>query len=149
MLTFLLVPGVVAGLLPALLASFDPWRFDGYSIAYVTLALGLCILLRCVWDFYTTGKGTLAQWHPPRRLVTIGFYRHTRNPMYIGVLTIVASLTLVSGSPLLAGYFVVLATLFQWHVIYREEPWLAREFPDAWVRYRASVPRWLYRARGD
>jgi hypothetical protein len=45
-------------------------------------------LLRCVWDFFAKGKGTLAPIDPPRVLVVSGLYRFTRNPMYNGVLAL-------------------------------------------------------------
>jgi protein-S-isoprenylcysteine O-methyltransferase Ste14 len=39
-----------------------------------------------------------------------------------------------------------LAVLAMCHlrVVLFEEPWLARTHGDQWLRYRASVPRWLF-----
>ena len=101
------------------------------------------MLLWCVRDFYVTGKGTLAPWDPPTRLVVVGLYRFVRNPMYVGVLGVVLGWSLVAGSPLLAIYAALLAVGFHLRVVLYEEPVLQRQFGDDWTRYRAGVNRWL------
>jgi protein-S-isoprenylcysteine O-methyltransferase Ste14 len=67
--------------------------------------------------------------------------------MYVSVLTVVVGWWLATGSRLLAGYAVLLAIGFHLRVLYHEEPWLLRQFGDAWVAYSASVRRWLPRLR--
>ena len=57
-------------------------------LGLLPLLLGCAGLLWCVRDFYVFGKGTLAPWSPPERLVTAGLYRYSRNPMYVAVLLI-------------------------------------------------------------
>jgi protein-S-isoprenylcysteine O-methyltransferase Ste14 len=109
------------------------------------LGLGLSVLLWCVRDFSVAGKGTLAPWDPPKRLVRVGLYRLVRNPMYLGVLLLVSGWALLSGSSALLAYDVVLALAFHARVTLFEEPWLARSFPDEWRTYAASVPRWMPR----
>jgi protein-S-isoprenylcysteine O-methyltransferase Ste14 len=56
------------------------WRW----IAAVPSVLGFAVALRCIWDFGWTGHGTPVPIAPPQRLVVVGFYRHVRNPMYVG-----------------------------------------------------------------
>jgi protein-S-isoprenylcysteine O-methyltransferase Ste14 len=147
--SFLALPGVVAGLVPWLIVSNDRGRGEGWSAAgLVVSGAGLALLLWCVRDFYVTGKGTLAPWDPPKTLVRVGLYRFVRNPMYVGVITLVSGWSLLSGSRRLAIYALGLMALFHARVVLFEEPWLARTFPEAWERYRASVPRWIPRLSG-
>jgi protein-S-isoprenylcysteine O-methyltransferase Ste14 len=144
---FLVLPGTVGGLVPWLILSTDRDRGEGSWAGAGVLLIGLLILLWCVRDFYVTGKGTLAPWDPPKRLVVVGLYRFVRNPMYIGVLTLVAGWSLLAGSSLLAGYAGVLAAGFHLRVSLYEEPTLAQQFGSDWIRYNAAVNRWWPRVR--
>jgi protein-S-isoprenylcysteine O-methyltransferase Ste14 len=146
---FLALPGVVAGLVPVLIASGDTQRHGGSAIGFGVLALGVVLLLWCVRDFYVSGKGTLAPWDPPKRLVVVGLYRFVRNPMYVAVLTVVLGWMLVFGSTWLAIYLVALAIGFHLRVLFYEEPRLRQQFAAEWSAYSAVVPRWLPRVRAE
>src|SRR5688500_6503039 len=88
LLAFLALPGVVAYLVPLLLAPDAPrdgvWRWIGVLL----VAAGSALLLWCVREFYVAGRGTLAPWSPPRHLVSSGPYARSRNPMYVAVATV-------------------------------------------------------------
>jgi protein-S-isoprenylcysteine O-methyltransferase Ste14 len=104
LLAFLALPTVVGGLFPWLLLGSDRWRMRGSVLGLPILLSGAGILFWCVRDFYVIGKGTLAPWDPPKKLVIAGLYRYMRNPMYVGVLAWVAGWSLISGSPILTAY---------------------------------------------
>ena len=95
LLAFLVLPGVVAFVVPPVLAAIDPWSAGILLPGAVVMLVGLGWLLWCVRDFYVSGKGTLAPWDPPKKLVVVGLYRHVRNPMYVGGLTLVAGWALL------------------------------------------------------
>jgi protein-S-isoprenylcysteine O-methyltransferase Ste14 len=143
LLAFLALPAVVGGLLSWLLLGMDGWRVRGSIFGLPILLFGVGILLWCVRDFYVTGKGTLAPWDPPKKLVIVGLYQFMRNPMYVGVLEWVAGWSLIIGSPSLAAYAGVLAIGFHLRVIFYEEPMLARKFGPEWTEYCAAVNRLL------
>ena len=94
-------------------------------------------------DFYVKGKGTLAPWSPPQRLVVVGLYRWSRNPMYVSVLLILLGWAIGFGSRTLFGYAGIVAVGFHLRVVLAEEPFLARTHGEAWESYRQSVRRWL------
>src|SRR5437867_2803800 len=143
LVSFLILPGTVAGLIPAWIVSTDHRRGDGLIVGVAPLAIGVMILLWCVRDFYVSGRGTLAPWDPPKRLVIVGLYHFTRNPMYAGVLLLLAGWCLLAASPLLVGYNVILAIGFHLRVVLYEEPRLKKQFGDEWASYGAAVPRWM------
>jgi protein-S-isoprenylcysteine O-methyltransferase Ste14 len=141
--SFLVLPGIIAGLVPWILFHSDPWRGEGFLFGLFIMIGGLSILLWCVRDFYISGKGTLAPWSPPERLVIVGLYRICRNPMYIGVLVLVFGWAVLAASPLLAGYFVILVFSFHFRVVKYEEPRLLELFGREWEAYSSLVPRWF------
>lgn len=145
LVAFLVLPGVFAGVVPYLIASADPRRGTGWTIGAFVMGCGALVLLWCVRDFYVAGKGTLAPWQPPKRLVVVGLYRYSRNPMYLGVLTFVIGWAIFMGSPLLCGYVLVLFSSFHTSVVVYEEPWLSKQFTSQWQTYAAAVPRWVPR----
>ena len=142
LLSFVALPGIVAFLVPALLVGSIDTR-SAHVEGVAILLTGATVLLWCVRDFYVAGKGTLAPWDPPRHLVSVGLYRFSRNPMYVGVLIILIGWTLAFRSRALLIYTLVVAILFHLRVLLYEEPWLARTFPQEWPIYKSRVPRWL------
>jgi pimeloyl-ACP methyl ester carboxylesterase/protein-S-isoprenylcysteine O-methyltransferase Ste14 len=141
---FLILPGLIAYAVPALLA----WPIVIVRPAgVVVMAIGTLLLLWCARDFYVTGKGTLAPWDPPRTLVTVGLYRFSRNPMYVAIGVLLAGWALATGSTRLWLYAFALMVAFHLRVVFYEERRLADAHRAAWPRYRASVPRWIFPTR--
>ena len=140
LLAFLAMPGMVAFVVPWML---HPSSGRVHAVGFAPLALGTVMLLWCVRDFYVAGRGSLAPWAPPERLVIVGLYRLSRNPMYIAVLLILCGWATAFASRTLWLYAACVAVAFQLRVILGEEPWLARTHGAEWTAYRARVPRWL------
>jgi len=141
LLAFLLLPGIVAFAVPLLLGRDGQGQFN--PLGLLPLVAGVVLLLWCVRDFYVAGKGTLAPWDPPRRLVVVGLYRWTRNPMYVAVALILIGWAVGYGALWLWVYALAVVIAFHLRVVLFEEPWLGRTHGEEWVRYRARVPRWL------
>ncbi len=91
---FLVLPGTMAFIFPLGLAPDHAGAHGVHWFGLPVLAVGIVLLLWCVRDFYVAGKGTLAPWAPPRNLVRVGLYRWSRNPMYVGVATIILGWTI-------------------------------------------------------
>jgi protein-S-isoprenylcysteine O-methyltransferase Ste14 len=141
-LAFCACPGMVAFAVPLAIARLGH-RSPRRPSALVLVVCGTVLLLWCVREFYLAGRGTLAPWAPPQRLVTSGAYRLSRNPMYVAVAIILAGWSAVFGSRTLAIYTVCAVAAFWLRVRLVEEPWAARRFGADWDRYRAHTRRWL------
>jgi protein-S-isoprenylcysteine O-methyltransferase Ste14 len=143
LLSFVALPGVVAFVVPLLLIGHHDSAFN--PLAVLPLGSGLLVLLWCVRDFYVRGRGTLAPWDPPQRLVTGGLYRYSRNPMYLGVLLLLFGWAAAFATRGHLTYAVVMAVVFHLRVVLFEEPWLADTHGAEWTRYRTDVNRWFGR----
>jgi protein-S-isoprenylcysteine O-methyltransferase Ste14 len=142
-----LLPGSVAGYFPfQILRASNRLalpRPSALSLAAAILLLaGAAVLLRCVWDFFAAGRGTLAPVDPPKRLVVTGLYRFTRNPMYNGVLAMIFGEAWLFRSSILLEYAIGVFVAFHLFVVLYEERALAARFRDEYAAYRRSVPRW-------
>ena len=140
-----LVPGTVVGLVPhwiRVATGAAPAGPLSRAFALLLALAGLASYGWCAFDF-ARAAGTPAPIDPPRELVARGLYRYSRNPMYVGVLSLIAAQALFFASPAISLYAALLFLAFHSFVVYYEEPTLARSFGAAYQRYRASVPRWI------
>ena len=144
----LVAPGTVTFLIPYFILSsrakffsieLGVFKFSGL----VLLSLGAVIYFWCAWNFISSGKGTPAPWDPPQKLVVADLYRMVRNPMYLGISTIVMGETIFFESLAMLIYAVLLPLGFHLRVVYFEEPVLKRLFGDSYARYCEEVNRWI------
>jgi len=138
------VPGTVAVYLPlAIVSAREPASGGWLAVGLALLLVGAAIYGWCVYDFATFGRGTPAPIDAPSRLVVRGLYRYTRNPMYLGVLTVILGWVALYRSAALGAYAIAVAAAFSLFIVLYEEPHLRRAFGDEYEAYRARVPRWL------
>jgi protein-S-isoprenylcysteine O-methyltransferase Ste14 len=105
------------------------------------VGLGVLLVYKTVILFATVGEGTLAPWDPPRRLVVRGPYRHVRNPMISGVLSILLGEAILLGSVPLLVWFLVFFALSALSMLLIEEPLLESRFGSDYVTYnRGATP---------
>ncbi len=115
--------------------------------AAILMTIGALIVLRCVWDFAWTGRGTPAPFDPPRRLVVKGLYRWVRNPMYLGMgLFLIGEALLLPQItlPMLIMVAILWIAVTAFIILY-EEPTLRRLFGSDYEEYCRHVRRWIPR----
>lgn len=144
---FLLLPGLMAGVFPALIARIPSHRFEPTAFGWIPMVLGLSILVAAVVSFYRRGHGTLAPWDPPTRLVVQDLYRFNRNPMYVGIMLMLMGWCGLAGSLWILFYAAGLFLAFHLRIVLYEEREMQRLFPEDWPQYRSHVPRWGWRWR--
>ena len=135
------LPVMVAGVVPFLIARIPGLCWGGSLWGWVPVILGARILVSTALSFYRRGKGTLVPWDPPKHLIIQDLYRFNWNPMYLGVIMIVAGWAIL-WNPL---YAVTIAIIFQLRVVLWKEPEMKRLFGAKWEDYRRRVPRWSWR----
>jgi protein-S-isoprenylcysteine O-methyltransferase Ste14 len=141
------VPGSVTVGVPYLL--FPPGaraRLGGLGPLGALLVLaGAAVYLDCAWNFAIVGLGTPAIIDPPKRLVAKGLHRRVRNPMYVGVISIVFGESILFRLFDLVAYALILCLMFHLFVVFYEEPTLRKKFGADYEEYCKAVPRWIPR----
>jgi protein-S-isoprenylcysteine O-methyltransferase Ste14 len=152
----LLIPGVVAGWVPYLIASsfsepvtLGPWKFAGVPV----LLSGVVLYFMCLLSFVVRGGGTPAIWftapvrfligQEPSRFVESLAYRWSRNPMYLGVLLSVAGQGFLLEDLSYFFYCIGLWAIFHLVVVLLEEQHLKKKFGESYEQYCATTPRWI------
>ena len=142
----ILVPGSVTVSIPLLLLSiFPPPGNTGplQLLGLIPIVIGAATYFLCAWDFASRGGGTPAPFSPTHSMVARGFYRFSRNPMYVGVTMVVLGEAWLFKSWAL---FILAAADFTFDYIfvkYFEEPGLIRKFGKPYLDYIARTPRWI------
>ncbi len=114
-------------------------------LAGALIVAGIAPLLESILRFIYVGRGTLVPTVDTEHLVVSGLYRYMRNPMYDGVLAVLAGEAWLFWSRSLAieaAFVCIGVNLF---VRLYEEPTLANRYPQEYPRYKSNVPRWLPR----
>jgi protein-S-isoprenylcysteine O-methyltransferase Ste14 len=143
------VPPVYFVLTMLLMAALDRalpimriFSFTWARIGLVPIALGTFF---CVYAYYGFARaGTpVVPFARATALVTTGLYRFTRNPMYLGLVLILAGVATMLGT--LSPWLPL--PLFLWIIqrrfVHCEERFLEELFGQQYLTYKRRVRRWL------
>jgi len=122
----------VATIIPA------PWNWLGAAL----IALGILIAAGPALSF-ARAKTTIRPFHDSSMLVRTGLYRHTRNPMYVGMVGVLLGVATLTGSLTAFVMPVLFVPVMNRRVIRHEEAMLEERFGDDYRDMLRSVPRWL------
>ncbi len=142
-IAFVTLPVIVAFVVPIFLIYLMPKSIHPSLFGVLIILVGLLFLAWCARDFYIKGRGTLAPWAPPEKIVVVGLYRFVRNPMYVSVLFILIGWCLLTFSLSIVMYAALIFLAFHIRVVKYEEPWLQKNFSSEWHDYSQKVNRWL------
>jgi protein-S-isoprenylcysteine O-methyltransferase Ste14 len=146
-LSILVLPFTVSIVVPAVLAQGE--KVLPLSLAQLggvpLIVVGLVLVVLTIHHFATVGRGTLAPWDPPRRLVIRGVYRHVRNPMISGVLLIVLGESVLLESRAVGLWAATVLAINAIYIPLIEEPGLDQRFGEDYHLYKRHVPRWIPR----
>ena len=116
----------------------DPWNLAGA----VLVAGGILIVAMPAASF-SQADTTIKPFQESSALVTGGMYRFTRNPMYLGMLTVLIGIAFLAGSlsPFIAP--VIFVPILNQRVIRHEEAMLEERFGDEYRDFTRRVRRWI------
>jgi len=147
---FLVVPGVVVGVVPWWISG---WRLHAplfgvpasRALGVLLVVLGIPVLLESFVRFALDGLGTPAPIFPTRHLVIRGPYRYVRNPIYLAGVSIILGQAGILGNLNLIAYALLVWLGIHAFAILYEEPTLRESFGAQYDGYCAAVPRWVPR----
>lgn len=126
-------------------------RFIGFAgalgrstglIAILCFLFGLLLLAASVVQLHCY-KTTINPSRNPKRLITFGLFRWSRNPMYVGMLLILLVQPLLSLRPHLFVFALIFFLVMNYIIIPREERTIEMIFGEEYRTYQARVRRWL------
>lgn len=150
------LPFVVAVVIPAWMARLGglplalgagPVARLGQLAGLLLFATGLVLFAASLGRFAVEGRGTLAPWDPPRRLVVRGPYRYVRNPMISGVVFVLFGEALLLASRAHLTWALAVLAMNLVYIPLLEEPGLEHRFGAAYREYCRHVPRIVPRLR--
>jgi protein-S-isoprenylcysteine O-methyltransferase Ste14 len=115
-----------------------PWNFSGFA----PLILGSVMSVMSAGAFRSAGT-PVVPFEPSTRLVTAGWFRVTRNPMYLGLMLVQAGVGMLEGTLGALLPLPVLFVILHFRFIRGEEHFLEGIFGDEYRSYRGRVRRWL------
>lgn len=142
-LVFLLAV-VAGGVLHALVSPLPATLPGGprVALAAIAAALGIALVAAALGLFRRTGQDP-KPWKSTPEVISGGVYRHTRNPMYVGMALLQTALGVGWGNGWILAFVPVSLAIVYWSAIRHEEAYLERKFGEAYTRYKESVRRWL------
>ena len=116
----------------------DPANWVGALL----IVIGIAIVIQPALAF-RKNETALRPFEVSSALVRSGMYRFTRNPMYLGMLTLLLGAAVLSGSlsPFLMP--VMFYLIIRYRFIRVEETMLEEKFGDEYLAFKRSVRRWL------
>ena len=111
-------------------------------LALLVAIPGIVLVRGALRLFRASGQDPLP-WLATPQIITSGVYRHTRNPMYVGVAVLQVAIGVGLGNPWIILLAPVSCAVVYITAIRPEEAYLEQKFGDAYARYKSSVRRWL------
>lgn len=112
------------------------------AVGALLVFAGIALNVYCA-KLFEDRRTAIKPFEESSKLVVDGPYRFTRNPMYLGLLSILGGVGLLLGSTVPFIVIPVFALVITQRFILVEEAMLAKRFGAAYASYCRSVRRWL------
>ena len=117
-----------------------PESFRTLGVAITVFGVAVVILINGKFKRSATA---IEPWKPTSALITSGFYRWSRNPIYIGFCLFNMGIGIALNNLWIFLSFIPGAVLVYYIAIAREEAYLERAFGEEYLAYKRKVRRWL------
>ena len=136
--SLLIIFFILHAIIPIIQVVNAPHRYVGIGV----IILGAIINLMGNQSFYRAGV-LESSVEVQSELVTTGFYRFSRNPMYLGGIIILLGESILLGSIITFAAPVLFFLAVSMIVIPKEEKDLETKFGEEYLKYKKTVRRWV------
>ena len=124
---------------------FPIYRAIDTPVAYsgvIPVLFGITMAAISAGMFKKAGTG-IEPFDEATSLVTTGFYRFTRNPMYMGMFLMLLGVAVLMGSIGVLLPFALFVLVIRNNFVLGEERFMEAAFGQLYLDYKAGVRRWL------
>lgn len=134
---------LIIGLLFHLIGGHRQYAFPFHQLLGLLLVAGGSGLMCYAAALFTAGDTTKNPYGEPSAFVAAPPYTVTRNPMYVGLTTILFGFATFFGSPVMLLAPIVFVAVIDRMVIPQEEKTMERLYGQQYHDYKRRVSRWL------
>ncbi len=119
---------------------FPPYTYLGIPL----IIFGVYLNIIWVADVFLKKEKTTTRTHEmPKKLVTYGYFKYTRNPTYLGMALTLLGFSILLGSLITFAFLIVFVYLTDRFTIPIEEKNLEKKFGKKYLAYKKKVRRWV------
>ena len=111
-----------------------------FYLGFPIALLGLFLFAWTIWLFLRVGKGTQTPIIPTEKLVAVGPYSFTRNPMVLGVIIWIVGLGVLINSLSFTAIGLITPLLYLVYIKLIEEKELEARFGKQYLKYKKKMP---------
>ena len=106
------------------------------------IGLGFLLAFNSIARFIRAKTGVVP-FSESTTLITEGFYKYTRNPMYVGMNSFLLGLLIILNNPLNFIFLIVFFFIVRNMFVIKEEVQMEETFGEEYLIYKDKVRRWL------
>ncbi|PIN88457.1 hypothetical protein COU61_04830 [Candidatus Pacearchaeota archaeon CG10_big_fil_rev_8_21_14_0_10_35_13] len=137
-MTLLIISIITNYALPTIKIVYYPYNLIGI----ILITLGIYLNLDPHFK-YKKLKNPIEPTEKPRTLITNGAFRISRNPMYLGMISILLGTAIIYGNLISFAFPIILYIMIRTITIPVEEGILTKEFGKKYEEYKKKVRRWI------
>ncbi len=113
-----------------------------YTAGFAVIALSGVIIAFTLAQF-RKARTNFSPFKPTTAVIISGSHRFSRNPAYLSLSLLYTGIGVTADNLWMLGLLVPTLMVMHYGVISREEQYLESKFGEEYLRYKASVRRWL------
>ena len=106
------------------------------------IGLGFLLAFNSIARFIRAKTGVVP-FSESTTLITDGFYKYTRNPMYVGMNSFLLGLLIILNNPINFTFLVIFFFIVRNLFVIKEEVQMEKTFGEDYLTYKGKVRRWL------